>query len=101
MLKRVGNVAYELEFPYSLSSIHPIFHIFMVRKCVGDPSTVVSLEEIYILDSLSYEEVSIEILDRQVHRLRTKDMDLVKVLWRNQRVENTTWEVEEGIKSKY
>ncbi|PHT45069.1 hypothetical protein CQW23_14227 [Capsicum baccatum] len=57
VLRRVGNDIYELEFPFSMSSIHSLFHVFMLRKCVGDPSLVVPLENIDILDSLSYEEV--------------------------------------------
>ncbi|XP_016571042.1 uncharacterized protein LOC107868951 [Capsicum annuum] len=39
------------------------------------------VKRVDILDSLSYEEVLVEILDWQVHRLRTKDVALVKVFW--------------------
>lgn len=52
----------------------------MLKKSVGDPSLVVPLESVGISNSLSYKEVPIEILDRQVCRLRTKDVALVKVL---------------------
>ncbi|WMV14317.1 hypothetical protein MTR67_007702 [Solanum verrucosum] len=41
------------------------------------------------------------ILDRQVHRLRTKDVASVKVLWKNQIVEEATWEAEEDMKKRY
>ncbi|WMV19700.1 hypothetical protein MTR67_013085 [Solanum verrucosum] len=41
------------------------------------------------------------ILDRQVRRLRTKDVASVKVLWRNQFVEEATWEAEEDMKKRY
>lgn len=56
ILKRVGNVSYELEFPSSLKSIHQFFHVSILHKCVGDPSLVVPLKDIGILNSLSYEE---------------------------------------------
>lgn len=69
MLKRVGNVSYEYELPSSLSSIHLVFHVSTLRKCVGDPSMVIPLEETGILCFLSYEEVPVEILDQQVCRL--------------------------------
>ena len=36
ILWRVSNMAYELEFPSSLRSIHPVFHVFILRKCMGD-----------------------------------------------------------------
>ena len=41
------------------------------------------------------------ILDRQVRRLRTKDVPSVKVLWRNNNREEMTWEAEEEMKKKY
>ena len=44
MLKRVGNVVYELDLPHNLSSIHPVFYVSMLRKCVGDASLLVSIE---------------------------------------------------------
>ncbi|KAF3644614.1 putative uroporphyrinogen decarboxylase, chloroplastic-like [Capsicum annuum] len=59
IFKRVGNVSYELEFPSSLSSIHPVFHVSLLRKCMGDLSLVVPLDDIGISGSLSYEKVLI------------------------------------------
>lgn len=73
VLRWVGNVAYELYFPSSISSIHPVFHMSMLRKCMGDPSLVIPLENIGT-DFLSYKEVPIRILDRQFHQLRTKEV---------------------------
>ena len=52
-------------------------------------------------ENVSYEEVPIEILDRQVKTLRNKEVDSVKVLWRNQLVEGATWEAEADLKSRY
>ncbi|WMV38086.1 hypothetical protein MTR67_031471, partial [Solanum verrucosum] len=52
-------------------------------------------------ESLSYEEVLVEILDRQVKRLRNKEITSVKVLWRNHLVEGATWEAEIDMKSRY
>lgn len=46
--------------------MHPVFHVSLLNKCIGDPSLVVPLESIGVNDSLSYEEVPVEILDRQV-----------------------------------
>ena len=51
--------------------------------------------------SLSYENVPVEILDRQVRRLRNKEVASVKVLWRSQSVKGATWEVEAAMKAKY
>ena len=53
------------------------------------------------MEDLTYEEVPIAILDRQVKKLRNKEVASVKVLWRNKQVEEVTWEAEEAMKSQY
>ena len=52
-------------------------------------------------ENLFYEEVPIEILDRQVKKLRNREVASVKVLWRNHLVEGATWEAEADIKGRY
>ncbi|XP_070020062.1 uncharacterized protein [Nicotiana sylvestris] len=55
----------------------------------------------WVTEQLLYEEVPIAILDRQVRRLRTKDIASVKVLWINKNVDEMTWEAEEDMMSRY
>ncbi|WMV19140.1 hypothetical protein MTR67_012525 [Solanum verrucosum] len=99
--KRIGKVAYELELPQELAAVHPIFHVSMLKKCMGDLSLIIPTEDIGIKDSLSYKEISVQILDRQVRKLRTKEVASVNVLWRNHFVEEATWEAEEDMKKRY
>ncbi|WMV08157.1 hypothetical protein MTR67_001542 [Solanum verrucosum] len=98
--KRVGNVAYELEIPQELAAVHSVFHISMLKKCMRDPSLIIPTEDIGIKDSLYYEEIPIQILDLQVRKLRTKEAASVKVFWRNQFVEEATWEAKEDMKKR-
>ncbi|WMV46439.1 hypothetical protein MTR67_039824 [Solanum verrucosum] len=88
ILKRIGKVAYELKLTADLAAMHPVFHVSLLKKCMGDPTSVVPLESMAVKDSLSYEDVPVEILDRQVRRLRSKEIASVKV----------SWEVEEAMK---
>lgn len=76
-LRLVGNMANELELPLSLDSIHLVFQVSMFKKCIGNPSLVVPLESVVVSYSLSYEEVPIKNLDKQVCRLQTKGATLV------------------------
>ncbi|WMV50872.1 hypothetical protein MTR67_044257 [Solanum verrucosum] len=98
--KRIGNVAYELELRQELVVVHPVFHISMLKKCMDDPLLIIPTENIGIKDSLSYEEIPVQIQDRQVRKLRTKEVASVKVLWRNQFVEETIWKAEEDMKKR-
>ncbi|WMV32250.1 hypothetical protein MTR67_025635 [Solanum verrucosum] len=78
----------------SISCLH-------VEEVQGDPSIIIPTEDIGIKDSLSYEEIPVQILDRQVRKLRTKELASVKLLWRNQFVEEATWEAEKDMKKRY
>ncbi|WMV07494.1 hypothetical protein MTR67_000879 [Solanum verrucosum] len=80
--KRIGNVGYELELPQELAVVHLVFHVSMLKKCMRDPLIILT-EDIGIKDNLSYEEIPVQILDRQVRKLRTNEVASVKVLWRN------------------
>ena len=95
------KVSYELELPLDLASVHPVFHVSLVKKCIGDPETVVPIEGVDIQNSLSYKEFLVEISDYQICRLRNKEVPLVKVLWWNQSVEGATWEAEANMQTKY
>ena len=74
ILKRVGKVAYELELPADLAAVHPVFYIALLKKCVCHPASIVSLESLAVKDSISYEDVPVEILDYQITRLRNKEV---------------------------
>ncbi|KAK4709652.1 hypothetical protein R3W88_004165 [Solanum pinnatisectum] len=101
IIRRIGQVAYELKLPQELSTVHSVFHVSMLRKCIGDPSCITPTEDVQVTGDVTYEEVPIAILDRQFRKLRNKEVAYVKVLWRNQQVEEVTWEAEQAMKSKY
>ncbi|XP_009769647.2 uncharacterized protein [Nicotiana sylvestris] len=83
IIQRIGQVAYKLEMSLEMSQVHPIFHVSMLKKVVGDPSLIVPVETIEFNEELSYEEIPVDILDRQVRKLRNKEIASVKVLWQN------------------
>ncbi|XP_059285841.1 uncharacterized protein LOC132039363 [Lycium ferocissimum] len=97
----IEKVAYELRLPSELQAVHPVFHMSMLRKCIGDPSKIIPVDDIQVTENLTYEEEPIAILDRQVRRLRNKEMASIKVLWRSKDREEMTWEAETEMKSKY
>lgn len=70
----------------------------MLRKYHSDPSHIVPVEEIEVRLELTYEEELIVILVHEEKVLRNKRVLLVKVLWRNHKTEEATWEVEYAMK---
>ncbi|KAL5554966.1 hypothetical protein UlMin_037202 [Ulmus minor] len=101
ILERVGKVAYKLALPPELSSVHNVFHVSMLKKYVSDPSHVLEHEPIQVNEDLTYEEKPVQILDRKDKTLRNKVIPLVKVLWRNHKIEEATWEREDDMRINY
>ena len=94
VIEKVGQVAYRLDLPPGLEKIHNVFHVSMLRRYKSDPTHVVSLETIELRLDLTYEEEPVEILAREVKELLNKGIPLVKVLWRNHKTGEATWESE-------
>ncbi|KAL5556113.1 hypothetical protein UlMin_038349 [Ulmus minor] len=101
ILERIGKVAYKLALPPELSSVHNVFHVSMLKKYVSDPSHVLEHEPIQVNEDLTYEEKPVQILDRKDKTLRNKVIPLVKVLWRNHKIEEATWEREDDMRISY
>ena len=101
VIEKVGPVAYILTLLPNLEKIHNVFHMSMLRRYRSDLSHVVSLETIELRPDLTYEEEPVEILDHEVKELQNKKILIVKVLWRNHKTEEATWESEETMRQQY
>ncbi|XP_070008068.1 uncharacterized protein [Nicotiana sylvestris] len=89
-LQRIGDVAYKLVMAPSLSSVHPVFHVSMLWKYVGDLSHILDFSTIQLDGDLTYDVEPVAILDRHVRKLKSKDIASVKVQWRGHPIEKVT-----------
>ncbi|GJW87912.1 putative reverse transcriptase domain-containing protein [Tanacetum coccineum] len=101
IIEQVGPVAYRLRLPQELRGIHDTFHESNLKKCLADVSLQVPLEEIKISDKLHFVEEPVEIVDREMKRLKQRRIPLVKVRWNSKRGSKFTWEREDQFKSKH
>ena len=53
LLQRVGKVSYELKLPSELASIHLVFHVSMLKKCIGDLESILPIEGLGVDENLS------------------------------------------------
>ena len=84
-------MSYDLELQNKLVEAHWVLYISLLKKYVGDLTSIVPLESLVVKDSLTYEEVLVEILDHHIRRLKNTKVPSVKVLWKSQSIEGATW----------
>ncbi|GJX29124.1 putative reverse transcriptase domain-containing protein [Tanacetum coccineum] len=101
ILARVGPVAYTLELPEEFKGVHSTFHVSNLKKCLTEGDIVVLMDEIQLDDKLHMIEEPVEIVNREVKRLKQSRIPIVKVCWNSQRGPEFTWEREDQIKKKY
>ncbi|GKB22368.1 putative reverse transcriptase domain-containing protein [Tanacetum coccineum] len=70
IIARVGPVAYTLELPEELKGIHSTFHVLNLKKCLAEGDVVVLMEEIQLDDKLHMIEELVEIVNKEVKRLK-------------------------------
>ncbi|CAH9140056.1 unnamed protein product [Cuscuta epithymum] len=73
----------------------------MLKKYVHDPSHVLEKPPVEVREDLNYSVQPIKVTDRKVKKLRSKEVPMVKVLWKSDRVEEETWETEALMRKQY
>nr|GFB10736.1 putative reverse transcriptase domain-containing protein [Tanacetum cinerariifolium] len=101
VLQRIGQVAYRLKLPQELSCIHDTFHVSNLKKCLAESDAQIPLEEIKIDENLRFVEEPIEIVERDVKKLKRRRIPLVKVRWNSRQGAEYTWEREDQFKTRY
>ncbi|GKD84526.1 hypothetical protein Tco_1355680 [Tanacetum coccineum] len=70
-------------------------------KCLAEPDVQVPLEEIEIDENLRFVKEPIEIVERDVKKLKRRRILLVKVRWNSRQGPEFTWEREDQFQKKY
>nr|GFA86174.1 putative reverse transcriptase domain-containing protein [Tanacetum cinerariifolium] len=79
VLERVGDVSYMLDLPEEPSRVHNMFHVSNLKKCHADEPLAIPLDGLHFDDKLHFVEEPVEIVDREVKRLKRSQIPLVKV----------------------
>jgi hypothetical protein len=58
ILKKRGEVAYQLGLPSQLSDVHDVFHVSQLKKYLCVPEEQIPKEGLYAKEDLSYQEYS-------------------------------------------
>nr|GEY77563.1 putative reverse transcriptase domain-containing protein [Tanacetum cinerariifolium] len=101
VIKRIGPVAYKLELPDKLRGIHDTFHVSNLKSCFVNDDVVIPLDEVQLDDKLHFVEEPVEIMDREVKRLKKSRIPIVKGRWNSRHGLEFAWECEDFFRSKY
>ncbi|GKA83662.1 hypothetical protein Tco_0805257, partial [Tanacetum coccineum] len=63
-------VACQLRVPQELNSVHDTFHVSNLKKCLADRTLQIPLEEIQVDAKLNFVEDPVEILEREIKKLK-------------------------------
>nr|GEZ51578.1 putative reverse transcriptase domain-containing protein [Tanacetum cinerariifolium] len=85
VLSKVGTVAYRLKLLEQLRRVHSTFHVSNLKKCLSDEPLAISLDELHIDDKLRFVEETVEVMDREVKRLKQSLLPIIKVRWKSMR----------------
>nr|GFC39003.1 putative reverse transcriptase domain-containing protein [Tanacetum cinerariifolium] len=85
VLERIVDVAYKLDLPEEMNRVHNMLHVSNLKKCHADEPLAVSLDGLHFDDKLHFMEEPVEIVNREVKRLKQRRIPLVKVRWNSKR----------------
>jgi hypothetical protein len=95
ILKRVGQVSYQLALPPAMSGLHDIFHVSQLKKYVPDPFQPIELDSIELKTDLTFQPEP-----KRIVKLRGK-VPIVKVVWKGSPDGEATWELEAEMVNQY
>ncbi|GJW95708.1 putative reverse transcriptase domain-containing protein [Tanacetum coccineum] len=81
--------------------IHTTPSMSIFKKAFVNDDVVIPLDEVQLDNKLHFVEEPVEIMDREVKRLKQSRILIVKVRWNSRRGPEFTWEREDFFRSKY
>lgn len=100
VLERIRPIAYCLAFPPSLSQMHDVFHVSILRPYFLDVTNVLDWYALQVEDGKLVLE-PLAVLQCQILALRGRDIEQVQVQWDSNDETSMTWEDASLIREAY
>ena len=96
IVEKIGAVAYHLQLP-AYSSIHPVFHVSLLKRAIG-ANYQVSTQLPQFIDDV---QVPVKVLERRNHLLHDVSRPQILVQWSSWPPSLATWEYEDDMKHRF
>ncbi|GJU88312.1 putative reverse transcriptase domain-containing protein [Tanacetum coccineum] len=101
LIKQRMQATQDRQKSYTDRKVYHTFHVSNLKKCYTDEPLVMPLEGIHVDNKLQFVEEPIEIMEREIKRLKQSRIPLVKVRWNSRQGPEFNWEHEDSFKQKY
>jgi hypothetical protein len=81
IIERYGPVVYRLQLPETLSTVHNVFHVSQLKKCLRIPDRTINVVDVALEPDLTYSEHPIRVLDQNDRITRKRTLKFYKVQW--------------------
>jgi hypothetical protein len=96
ILERYGPVAYRLQLPETLSTVHNVFHVSQLKKCLRVPDRTIEVTNVALEPDLTYSEHPIRVLD-QKDRITRRTLKFYKI----HSEDEATWETHDFLEKNF
>jgi hypothetical protein len=93
ILERYGPVTYRLQLPETLSTVHNVFHVSQLKKCLRVPDQTIEVMDVALEPDLTYSEHPIRVLDQKDRITRRKTLKFYKIQWNQHTEDEATWKL--------
>jgi hypothetical protein len=101
ILEQCGPVAYRLQLPESLSTVHNVFHASQLKKCLRIPDQTIDVVDVTLEPDLTYSEHPIRVLDQKDRITRKRTLKFYKVQWNQHTEVKATWETQDFLEKNF
>ena len=101
ILEQCGPVAYRLQLPESLSTVHNVFHVSQLKKCLRIPDRTIDVVDVALELDLTYSEHPIRGLDQKDRITRKRILKFYKVQWNQHAEDEATRETQDFLEKNF
>jgi hypothetical protein len=99
IIEQIGAVAYKLQLP-DQSKIHPVFHVSLLKKAVGDYTVQTDLpKDLEVI--LDKEVYPVKVLGTRVTLQNGEPTPQSLIQWKDKSVDDVTWENDDVIRGQF